>query len=212
MSKRKPMVHAGHDFEDMKEVAHYARHMEKFSMSYKDFMKRLKSLDFRGPVLDIGAGPGVLTARVADSFPEVEITALERSRAMAEYGREYVRKKGVGERVRYVVGDAMDSELIGSLGKFGLVYCTYVLHNFEDAGMALGNFLEAADEGGTVFIYDFRRVWWVYYTPFKGGLVDSVKAAYQPSEVRAILGGLGIREVEIVKGFPFTQSVVFKRG
>ena len=164
-------------------------------------------LDIKGKYLEIGAGPGILTTEIARIHPTVEITAVELSQDMATVGREYVADNGFGDRMKFVVGDAEDESLINSLGKFDLVYCTYTLHHWADAEKAIRNLTPALADGGVLYLYDLRRVWWLYWPPIRNGFFNSIRAAYTPAEVRSMLQRLDFEHFEIKNEFPFMQSV-----
>lgn len=63
------------------------------------------SIGRRAPqqILDLGAGTGLLSARIRAAHPEAELTLLDGAPAMLEQGR-----KRLGEDARYLVGDLAD--------------------------------------------------------------------------------------------------------
>ncbi len=199
-------------FESAEEARHYAAHMEKFSFMYNDFLAALKDLNPCQTMLEIGAGTGLLTYRMAQKFPSAKITALEISPFMAECGKDYLAKKGVGERVDWVVGDAGNPEVLSSLGKFDLVYSGLALHHFPEAGEPLKRFYDAVADGGAMAILDLRRVWWLYWVPSKEGFFTSIKASYLPKELRAILKNNGMGHAEVRRLFPFLMMVKVQKG
>jgi len=176
-------------------------------MRYRTFLKNLSSLGIEGRYLEIGPGPGILTAEIARIHTTVDITAVELSQDMATVGREYVADNGLEDRIEFVIGNAEDESLISSLGKFNLVYCTFALHHWEDAKKAIRNLTRALADGGVLYLYDLRRVWWLYWLPIRDGFFNSIRAAYTPAEVRAMLQSLEAEHTEIRNEFPFMQSV-----
>nr|MBN2278108.1 class I SAM-dependent methyltransferase [candidate division Zixibacteria bacterium] len=211
MFPRKPLTDHEHQFENPDEARHYAEHMGKWNMVYNDFLKVLERNGVSGRVLEVGAGPGLLAARVARRFPDVHVTAFEISSAMADYGREYMKKRGLQERVEYVMGDANDPGVFQNLPKFDLVYCSYSLHHFGDTEKSIKNLLQAVADGGKLCIFDFRRVWWLYIMPFKDGFFNSLRASYKPDEMKELLERLNITSFEIKKLFPFLLSVTIPK-
>jgi ubiquinone/menaquinone biosynthesis C-methylase UbiE len=174
---------------------------------YRAFLKNLNSMNVEGRYLEIGAGPGVLTTEVARIQNAVKITAVELSKDMATVGREFVVESGFENRIQFVTGDAEDESLINSLGRFNLVYCTYTLHHWEDAEKAIHNLTHALTDGGILYLYDLRRVWWLYWVPIRNGFFKSIRAAYTPDEVKSMIQRLGFTHFEIRNEFPFMQSV-----
>ncbi len=203
----------GHDdhFDDAESVKHYAAHMERFGGMYGDFVKHLKSLGCGNRFLEIGPGTGLLTSRVAAVYPDASITALDLSPQMTEYGREYVSGKGFGDRVKWIVGNAEDSEFLTSLGKFDLIYSSLTLHEFSDAKSVIKTLNSALSENGVLSILDLRRVWWLNWIPSKEGFFSSIRSAYQPNELRTMLGELGFARCEVRTMFPFLLSITIRK-
>lgn len=202
----------GESFDSAEEARHYAAHMEKFAFMYNDFLAALKDLNPYRTMLEIGAGTGLLTYRMAQKFSSAKITALEISPFMAECGKDYLTKKGVSDRVSWVVGDADNGGVLTSLGKFDLVYSGLALHHFPDAKSPLTRFYTAVADGGTMAILDLRRVWWLYWIPSQEGFFTSIKASYLPGELRAILNDAGINNAEVRRLFPFLMMLKAKKG
>jgi ubiquinone/menaquinone biosynthesis C-methylase UbiE len=175
-------------FSSIDDVRNYAESAKKSMMRYKAFLSNLQSLDIKGKYLEVGAGPGVLTAEISRTYPEVEITALELLPDMVTVGREYIAENKLDNRIKFVVGDVEDEKFIHSLGEFDLVYSTYSLH-----------------------IYDLRRVWWLYWIPIKNGFFNSIRASYLLNETKLMLRELGIQNTKIQKEFPFMHSIFVKK-
>jgi 2-polyprenyl-3-methyl-5-hydroxy-6-metoxy-1,4-benzoquinol methylase len=180
---------------------------------YRGFLKEVKSLNITGEYLEIGAGPGILTAIVAEDNPDVHITAVELSPDMVAIAQECIEEKGLQDRIRFVVGNANDEKIISEIGKFDLVYCTYTLHHWEDPERVISNLLKAVKDRGILFIHDLKRVWWLYYLPLRhSGFINSIRAAYIPSEIVTILDKVGINQYDIKRHFPFfLQSIIVKK-
>lgn len=193
------------------DVKQYVEHVKKFKIIYKGFLKTIKSLDIKGKYLEIGAGPGILTAIVAEDNPEVNITAVDISSDMVTLAQEYCNEKKLQDRIHFIIGDASNEATIKNLGKFDLVYCTFTMHHWKNPEKVISNLLKAVTERGTLFIYDLRRVWWLYYLPLrKSGFINSIRAAYVPGEIRILFQKLGIAQYEIKKVFPIMQSIIVK--
>ena len=207
MFERKVEAHQEESFSGPDNARQYAESAKKSMLRYRTFLKKLESLDIKGKYLEIGAGPGVLTTEIARIHTTVEITAVELSQDMATVGREYVADNGLEDRIEFLVGSAEDESLINSLGKFNLVYCTYTLHHWEDAEKAIRNLSRVLADGGVLYLYDLRRVWWLYWAPIRNGFFNSIRAAYTPAEVKSMLQRLDFEHSEIRNEFPFMQSV-----
>jgi SAM-dependent methyltransferase len=193
-------------------VRRYAEEAEKWTFQYGGLLRELKSLGVQGRYLEIGAGPGVLATIIAQDNPDVQITAVELSSDMVSFAGEYVRDKGLQDRIQFVVGDATDEDLISSLGEFDLVYSTFSMHHWENPQKVICNLTRAVADGGAVLIYDLRRVWWLYWIPIRrSGFLDSIRAAYLEPEIQDMFRSLGIELYEIRKMFPFLQLITVRK-
>ena len=211
MFKRIVESHQEESFSGLDNARQYAESAEKSMMRYKAFLNNLKSLKVKGRYLEIGAGPGVLTAEVARTHTNVDITAVELSQDMATVGKEYIANNGFDDRIKFVVGDAENEALIHSLGKFDLVYCTYTLHHWNDPEKAIVNLSHTVEDNGILYLYDLRRVWWLYWVPVRNGFFNSIRASYLPIEVKLMLKKLGFDNFKIKNEFPFMQSIFIRK-
>jgi SAM-dependent methyltransferase len=115
-----------------------------------------------GPVsvLDLGSGPGSLTARILDRFPRSRVVAVDTDPVLLRVGKEALHR--FGDRVTWVLADLRDGRWRSELP----------IHRFDAAASSLAlNWLEASELQG---VYgDLRRL----IRP--GGLV--INADYLPS-------------------------------
>jgi SAM-dependent methyltransferase len=177
---------------------------------YKEFLAHLKGLEPGRRFLEIGAGTGLLTKRMALAFPNANITALDISPSMVAYGRQYIAKAGVGDRVNWIVGDAANGDLIAPLGKFDLIYGGLVLHEFEKADKIIRLLCGSIRENGIMAFLDLRRVWWLYWIPSNEGFISSIRKSYKPFELAGILRELGFKKWEIRSLFPFLLMAIIR--
>jgi 2-polyprenyl-3-methyl-5-hydroxy-6-metoxy-1,4-benzoquinol methylase len=211
MFKRKVEKHQEETFVGLESAKAFAESAEKSAIRYQAFMDRIKILDIQGKYLDVGAGAGNLAARIAQNNPDVEITALEISADMITVGEKLIKEKGVRDQVHFVRGDAVDQETIQKLGEYDLIYCTYVLHHWDHPRQVIDNLMSILREGGVLYLYDLRRVWWLYWLPIRGGFFTSIRAAYVREEVKEILHGYEPGSYEIKHEFPFMQSIIIRK-
>ncbi len=199
----KPVTQRG-AIEGSARVRQYAGGAKKLSgVLYGGILDRIASLAGQGRLLEVGAGPGLLAVMAAARLPEADITALDLSADMAAVARENVRRAGLEDRIRYVVGDVADADLVPGLGRFDLVYSTFSLHHWERPADSIRNLRRVVAPGGALFIYDFRRVAWLARLPLLGGHIDSLRASLTPSELRAIMRELGVGTYTLAAS-PFT--------
>lgn len=192
-------------------AARYAEMAEGLMIQYRAFLKHLRDLDVGSRYLEVGPGPGVLTVAVAREKPGAQITGVEMSPDMVLVAREYVERAGLADRIQFLVGDAGDKDVFRSLGQFDLVYSTFSLHHWQDPQRVIQNLLSVLVDGGTLYIHDLRRAWWLYWMPVRNGFWDSIRAAYVAPELHEMLRGLGIKRYEIRNAFPFMHSVLIEK-
>ena len=210
--KRNAESHQAEAFAGLEAARRYAEAAQKSTRRYMAFLERLEGQGIEeGRYLDVGAGAGILTCLVAQKFPQVEITALELSQAMVTVGQEVLLDKGLQDRINFVRGDATDTELIQSLGKFDLIFSTYALHHWEQPRHVIDNLLAALAPGGLLFLHDLRRVWWLYWIPAKNGFFQSIRASYLPAEIEDLLPGLSPERYELKQEFPFMVSIFIRQ-
>jgi ubiquinone/menaquinone biosynthesis C-methylase UbiE len=192
-------------------AARYTEMAEGLMVQYRGFLKHLRALDVGRRYLEVGPGPGVLTVAVAREKPDVQITGVEMSPDMVTVAREYVKHAGLAARIRFLVGDAGDEGVFRSLGQFDLIYSTFSLHHWQNPQRVIQNLLSVLADGGTLYIHDLRRAWWLYWVPVRNGFLDSIRAAYVAQELHEMLRDLGIERYEIRNVFPFMHSVLIEK-
>jgi len=92
-----------------------------------------------------------------------------------------------------------------------VVYSAYSLHHWTNPDKAVVNLYSAVNKGGMLYIYDLRRVWWLYCIPINNGFFNSIRASYLPNEIKLLLRELGIQNTETQKEFPFIYSIFVKK-
>ena len=108
-----------------------------------------------GPrILDIGCGPGMQTADLADLLPDAIITAVDAYPKYVEAARERMRKAGFEDRVVLVVEDMR--ALPFSDGSFDLIWCEGAAYIMGVAG-ALTAWRPLLSAGGRLAFTD--AVW-----------------------------------------------------
>jgi SAM-dependent methyltransferase len=199
------------EFPGIESARAYAEHARSPMMQrgYHEIAGRISELGVGSRVLEVSAGPAVLTAIVARALPQAHFTAVELSPDMITVAREEVESQGVGDRIDFVEGDAADAALLDRLGQFDLVYSTYSLHHWDEPEPVIKNLLRAVAPGGVLFIHDLRRVWWLYWIPFRSGFITSIRSSYTPEEIRDLLARVGVERYEIENG-PFYLSIVVR--
>jgi len=212
MFKRKVEIHQEEAFAGLEAAREYAESTKKATMRYRAFLSNLKTLSIPGKYLDVGAGTGNLATIIAQNNPDIEITALEISTAMVTIGEEFIRNKGLQDQIKFIKGDAVKKETINELGEFDLIYSTYSLHHWENPRKVIDNLMSNLGDNCVLYIYDLRRVWWLYWVPIRNGFFNSIRAAYVRREIKEMLTGLDPQCYEIRYEFPFMLSIIIRKS
>lgn len=193
-------------------VRNYAKHDEMFSgLMFRTILKDMKRFNIRGNCLEAGAGPGILSVMAARQNPDITVTAFDLSPDMAEAARDRIRQIGLDDRIRFLEGDAADEAFYRDLGKFEFVFSTFSMHHWVEPEKSLRNLWKAVDEGGILYIHDFRRNALLTWPPVKGGLIDSIRAAATPGEMKDLCLKFGILDFTVRCNFPWLLQTLIAR-
>jgi ubiquinone/menaquinone biosynthesis C-methylase UbiE len=102
----------------------------------------------QGPVLEVGAGSGLVSALLAPTLTAEKYTALDLSPAMLEAARSRARDA----RMAFVVGDAMDTKLPSDA--FEAVIGVDVLHHLGRPADAMAEWLRIVKPGGRLVLLE----------------------------------------------------------
>lgn len=102
-------------------------------------------------VLDIGCGPGTITADLAALVPEGHVTGLDSAPGVLEHARETAAGRGVGN-VAFETGDVHALEYPD--GAFDVVHAHQVLQHLPDPVRALREMKRVCKPGGLVAARD----------------------------------------------------------
>jgi SAM-dependent methyltransferase len=102
----------------------------------------------RGPVLEIGAGTGLVSALLAPTLDVEKYTALELSPTMLEAARA----RGAGPRMEFVCGDAIDTKLPSE--SYEAVICVDVVHHLGKPIDAMREWLRLVKPGGRLALLE----------------------------------------------------------
>ncbi|MFI8519685.1 class I SAM-dependent methyltransferase [Streptomyces sp. NPDC085481] len=127
------------------------RQAETQSPLYAEAAAWLASLAPAGQVrriLDVGSGPGVVTALLAEAFPGAEVVAVDATPELLALARERAEARGLGDRV-----GTLRAELpadFGRLGNADLIWASNSLHHIGDQRAALAAFAGVLNPGGLI--------------------------------------------------------------
>ncbi|MFJ6521690.1 class I SAM-dependent methyltransferase [Streptomyces filamentosus] len=103
-------------------------------------------------LLDVGSGPGVVTALLARAFPYADVVAVDSTPELLDRARARAEAQGLGARVT-----TLSAELPGdaaALGEADLLWAGNSLHHIGDQGAALADFAKVLRPGGLVALVE----------------------------------------------------------
>jgi SAM-dependent methyltransferase len=104
----------------------------------------------------------------------------------------------------------LNFELINSLGGFDLIYSTFSLHHWTNPIKGIKNMYLSLNENGVLFIYDFFRGGIFYYIKIKRGIWESIRASYNPEEIKRVLGELNITNYKVNRKHLYLDFIITK--
>lgn len=105
---------------------------------------------FRGEVLEIGAGHGWTSRRILDTFPQVELTAIDSDLSATQSFTSLEKKYGQ----RLTVRQANAEELPFDRNAFDIVIAVHTMHHVRDAAVVIQQMLRVLRPGGLLGIAD----------------------------------------------------------
>jgi SAM-dependent methyltransferase len=99
-------------------------------------------------ILDAGCGPGEITARLAELYPEARLVGVDLLDVhLDEARRRYMR---IGDRLRFAFGDVLALSLPNA--SFDLVVSRHVLQSVPDAARAIRELVRVTKPGGRLHL------------------------------------------------------------
>jgi demethylmenaquinone methyltransferase / 2-methoxy-6-polyprenyl-1,4-benzoquinol methylase len=132
-------------------------------------------------ILDLATGTADLALAVAAHHPSIRVTGLDPSRKMLEVGRRKVNRRGMGQRVELVVGDAQN--LAFPDRSFDGLCMAFGIRNLPDRRAALREMARVVRPEGHISLLELSEPseiwiaglarWYVHrMVPFVGALLS----------------------------------------
>jgi ubiquinone/menaquinone biosynthesis C-methylase UbiE len=99
-------------------------------------------------ILDVGAGTGEFTARIADAYPDAQVTGVELLAASVQHARE--RHAALAPRVTFETGDAF--KLVQPDDTYDLVVNRHMVQAVPHVDRILAELVRVAKPGGRVHV------------------------------------------------------------
>ncbi|MFD4376237.1 class I SAM-dependent methyltransferase [Streptomyces sp. NPDC058486] len=103
-------------------------------------------------LLDVGSGPGVITALLAEAFPYAEAVAVDGTPELLERTRARAEAQGLGARVSTLRAELPEES--GSLGEADLLWAGNSLHHIGDQRAAVADFAKLLRPGGLIALVE----------------------------------------------------------
>jgi SAM-dependent methyltransferase len=116
-------------------------------------------------VLDVGAGPGTITADLAELVAPGRVTALELTEAALELSRAEIARRGIAT-VDFATGDVHALDFPDA--SFDVVHAHQVLQHVGDPVAALREMRRVTRPGGLVAVRDSDYAGFTWYPPAPG--------------------------------------------
>lgn len=137
---------AAYAFADFEEP--HARFIELFRETFPGAL-------VEGAVLDLGCGPGDITIRFVQAFPDCVAHGVDGAAAMLAHGRSRLEREGLLQRVRLIEGYLPGAEL--PLSAYDAVISNSLLHHLSDPLVLWDTLKRFAKPEAPVFIMDLLR-------------------------------------------------------
>jgi SAM-dependent methyltransferase len=164
-------------------------------------------------IADVGCGLGWSSIGMALAYPKVTVDGLDLDATSVEIARRNVADAGLGDRVRFVVGDAASPDLEG---RYDLITWLESFHDMAHPVRILSAFRRLLADGGSILIVDMKAgerfvapgddrdrylYGWSVMSCLHDGLQDGgvgTGTVMRPDTLRAYAREAGLASVEIV--------------
>ncbi len=140
-----------------KQVSAYAG--ADFEEPHSNFINLLKKycpkVNGARSVLDLGCGPGDVTFKFANAFPEATIDAVDGSKEMLEFAKNILGDiPELRGRINYIHSMIHDYK---STKEYDLIYSNSLLHHLPDPIVLWNKIYEISSEETKIFVMDLLR-------------------------------------------------------
>jgi trans-aconitate methyltransferase len=142
--------------EDAEQVKAYAE--ADFEIPHSQFIERLKTVvnrpDFSGIALDLGCGPGDISRRFVNAYPDSQVHAVDGSEPMIRFG-ESLMTPLLQNRIHFIVGCLPVASLPQS--SYEMIFCNSLLHHLPDPFVLWQCIKKYSKPGACVAVMDLLR-------------------------------------------------------
>jgi ubiquinone/menaquinone biosynthesis C-methylase UbiE len=174
-------------FSDPAFASRYAKRHAGMQRGFgNEYTQKLRVRGFKkGRILDAGCGFGETLIRLAESFPEADLTGIDLSEPLLNLARSTATKAGLSKRIEFKKADVCSTSFPDKY--FDVVLNINMVHVVENPLQMLDELERILAVDGHLFIVDIRRSW-------IGLLEREFLSALSVTEAKQLLSGSKIRK------------------
>lgn len=188
----------------------YVKDHIKFQKIYNSIAEKIIEIKNSGDFLEVGAGGAFLASILAQKSDSINIIATDLSPDMVQLGKLYISEQGLSNRISYNQSKGKDISFPEK--RFDMIYSSFSFNYWQNLPDTLINLYSHLKPGGSMFIMDFRRVWWIHFIPgFIWRDVPVILAGYTAKELVKLLNKKMGFDYTIRKISPLSQTIVITK-
>lgn len=176
-------------------------------------LKALAKMKPKGWLVDIGCGPGFLTAKISQKYKDIEMVGLDNSN-LALRNAKRTWPVDLYPELNLIIGDAQRLPFSDNSVEF--IISSLSLHHWPDAGGVFQEIFRTLKPGGKFLIFDLRRdspryvylalkIGQAFLAPkairMINGAVGSFWSAYTPAEIMMTTQNVPLKNLRIESHF-----------
>jgi ubiquinone/menaquinone biosynthesis C-methylase UbiE len=196
----------------------------QFRLLRRLVINELRKSNPQGVLIDVGCGPGYLTADILKSFPQLSVIGMDIAEEMLERAADNLNSQVSNNRASFRKGDIHELPFKDSSMDF--VVSTLSLHHWAEPVKAINEIYRVLKPGCRFLLFDLRRdsprcFYWVmkfaqtFILPSAMGRINepisSVLASYTADELKHMLNRTPFKECSIKQGI-FWSFVVGRKS
>lgn len=128
----------------------FASRSRRHRVVYEKISADIASLN-PSSVLEIGSGPGIVAAMIAERMPSLRVHCVDPSPTMVKIANSRFRKLNLSSRAESSMGNSANT---GIDGKFDVIFSSLSFHHWENGQEDLIHLVEKHMPKGTLIIYE----------------------------------------------------------
>lgn len=130
--------------------AFFSSHSRSQNKQYSRIAEDVSSMS-PSTILEIGSGPGIEAAMIAQRLPDARITCIDPSPTMVKIANDRFRKLSLRDRAVSKLGNSSET---GIEGTFDVIFCSQSFHHWENGMQDVQKLIGKHMTKGTFVIYE----------------------------------------------------------